>query len=149
MDYQSTTLNLAQTQERYKALVEAKTILDGAASAIATLQTTAAQALSEAQALSGSATVGALTSTDQACNAERTAGQQAVIAAVKTDPTLSEAQAKKMWRAAALASRPADRQWLLCDPDGLLQEYQANLGLADWAAFRAWIVATPVDQMGI
>lgn len=149
MDYQSATLNLAQTQGRYNALVEAKTVLDGASHAIATLQTAAAQALSEAQALSGSATVGALTSTDQACNAERTAGQQAVITAVKADPTLSETQAKNAWRDAALASRPEGRKWLLCDPDGLLLEYQANLGLADWAAFRAWIIATPVDQMGI
>ena len=149
MDYQSTTLNLAQTQERYKALVEAKTILDGAVSAVALLQTAAAQALQQAQALSGSATVGALTTVDQACNAERTAGQTAVVQTVKTDPTTTEEAAKAAWRSAALASRPADRQWLLCDPDGLLQEYQANLGLADWEAFRAWIVATPIDQMGI
>ena len=87
---------------------------------------------------------------DDAANAERTAGQKAVVTAVKMGQTdLAEDEAKKIWRVAALAVRPPDRQWLLCDPDGLLEEYQANLGLGSWEEFRAWIIETPIEQMGL
>lgn len=86
---------------------------------------------------------------DNASLAERDAGQIAVITLVKTNPATTQDEAIAAWIAAALAARPADRQWLLHDPVGLLKEYEANLGLTTWEEFSAWVVATPVEQMGI
>ena len=146
-DLNATLARLSGTRD---GLVAAKSEFDAALARVAAAQVSNASEIAAVVAqLQGVDGYRAVTSTDDACNVERTAGQKSVIAAIKADPTLTESQAKKAWRTAALASRPADRQWLLCDPDGLLQEYQANLGMADWEAFRAWIVATPVDQMGI
>lgn len=102
-----------------------------------------------AQLQGGVANFRATTPTDDASNTERDAGQRAVIGAIKAGKDLSEDEAKACWREAALASRPTDRQWLLCDPDGLIQEYAANLGLKGWDEFKAWIVRTPVEEMGL
>lgn len=146
-DLNTTLARLAGTRD---GLVAAKSEFDAALARVASAQVSNASEIAAVVAqLQGVAGYRAVTSVDDACNAERTAGQTAVVQAVKADPTITEDAAKGAWRSAALASRPADRQWLLCDPDGLLQEYQSNLGLAGWEAFRAWIVATPVDQMGI
>lgn len=72
---------------------------------------------------------------------------------VKANPTCVEADAEVAYRTAALAARPADRQWLLVDPGSLRQEYSANLvklGLipdTSWASWAAWIVATDRDTI--
>ncbi len=85
---------------------------------------------------------------EQAMRVERFAGKAACIDYVKANPTCAEADALAAYKTAALAARPADRQWLLIDPSSLRQEYSASLvklGLipdTTWASWAAWIVAT-------
>ena len=145
---QQTLIRLSGTRD---GLTMAKSELDGATARIAQAQSLNAQEIAAVVAqLQGVSGYRAVSPVDDAANEERTAGQYAIVKAIKGGQTdMTEDEAKAVWRAAALMVRPADRQWLLCDPDGLLHEYQANLGLAGWEAFRAWIVATPVDQLGI
>jgi hypothetical protein len=94
---------------------------------------------------------GEYSSTDQAMRAERFAGKAASVDFVKANPTCTEDQVIPIYKAAALAARPPDRQWLLQDPVALRQEYAANLlkyGLipdATWESWRAWIIATDRD----
>lgn len=90
---------------------------------------------------------------DNASLAERNAGQAAVVGLVKAHPETTEAEAVEAWVLAAKATRPAGRDFLLHDPHGLLSEYTANLRDAGviqgttWEDFRAWIIATPLEQM--
>jgi uncharacterized phage infection (PIP) family protein YhgE len=99
---------------------------------------------------------GPYSTTDQAMQKEREAGKEALIDYIKANPTCTEVDAEAQWRTAALAVRPADRQWLLQDPEALRHEYTANLmhytddsGVvhnyitdATWESFRAFIIAT-------
>ena len=93
-------------------------------------------------------TFGEYSTLEQAMRAERFAGKAASIDFVKANPACSEADAEVAYRAAALAARPADRQWLLIDPASLRQEYTATLKAANmipdttWESWRAWIIAT-------
>jgi hypothetical protein len=97
------------------------------------------------------ANVGEYSTTDQAMRAERFAGKAAAVDYVKANPTASEDAATSAYRTAALAIRPASRQWLLQDPLALRQEYTATLvayGLIpdpSWESWRAWILATDRD----
>jgi hypothetical protein len=97
------------------------------------------------------ASVGEYSTTDQAMRAERFAGKAAAVDHVKANPGATEAEATDAYRVAALAARPAGRQWILQDPLALRQEYTANLvayGLipdSTWESWRAWILATPRD----
>ena len=90
---------------------------------------------------------------DNAASEERSAGQAAVIGALKENPELTLEDILPIWTTAALSTRPADRQWLLNSPQGLLNEYMSNLleagqiPEATFEAFRQWIVDTPVEQM--
>lgn len=94
---------------------------------------------------------GEYSSTDQALRIERFAGKAASVDFVKANPESTEEQAVEVYRTAALAARPADRQWLLQDPNTLRKEYTANLvkyGLIPddtWESWRAWVLATPRD----
>ena len=145
------SLSLAKLTGSRESLRLAKDAMDGAATRISLAQAQNATDLGAVvTALQGVVGYRQVSSVDDASNAERTAGQIAIVQAIKGgNADLSEEEAKNLWKKAALASRPEDRRWLLCDPDGLLREYEANLGLADWDAFRAWILATPIEQMGI
>lgn len=90
---------------------------------------------------------------DNAASAERTAGQIACIMAAKANPDLTQEEALTIWTTAALAARPADRQWLLNNPVSVLMEYLANLVAAGqiaeptWAALAAWVLATPIEDI--
>lgn len=96
---------------------------------------------------------GARSVVDNAASAERVAGQTAAISAIKANPSITSADTITAWTTAALAARPSDRQWLLCDPSSLLQEYTANLvalkAIPDntWASFTTFIVNTPTDTL--
>lgn len=88
----------------------------------------------------------------QACEAERAAGKSATIDYIKANPACTQEDALAAYRTAALATRPAERPWLLCDPASLLSEYMANLvpdkiAEATWAAFAAFVVATDKDAL--
>jgi D-serine deaminase-like pyridoxal phosphate-dependent protein len=106
-----------------------------------------AQAALAAQVAAGTAR--AVSIIDNASFTERQAGKAAVIAYVKANPGCSAADAIAAWNAGALAARPADRQWLLMNTEGLLEEYAANLLAAgiitdqSWPTMAGWIVATP------
>jgi len=107
-----------------------------------------AQAALAAQVAAGTArTVSIL---DNALLAERQAGKQAAILHIQATPSCPQADAVAAWTTAALASRPADRQWLLQDGNSLLDEFMANAAAAGyiatptWPAFAAWIAATPL-----
>jgi multidrug resistance efflux pump len=109
----------------------------------------AARAAIAAQVVAGTArTVSVI---DNASFAERQAGKAAVIAYVKANPGCSEDAAVEAWQAGAMENRPADRQWLLHDPYGLLLEYMANLAAVGaiaeptWSALAAWLVAAPAE----
>ena len=142
--------SLARLTGEQNALIQAKGEVDALANRLAVLQQTNAAAKAEVVAqLQGVAGYRAVSTVDDFSLAERNAGQIAVVGAIKAGKDLSEDEAKACWREAALASRPTDRQWLLCDPDGLIQEYAANLGLTGWDEFKAWIVRTPVEEMGL
>ena len=144
-------LSLALCNGREEALTKAKTMLGEVSVTLAQAQSenhVAKQAI--ISQLQGAAGVRITSPVDDVSNAERTAGQYAIVRAIKGGAVeMTEDEAKSLWREAALSARPSDRQWLLCDPDGLLQEYQANLGLKDWDAFRQWIIETPIEKMGI
>lgn len=91
-----------------------------------------------------------VTSTDNFANAERTAGQTAVVMAIKGgNTTMTAEEAKEIWSKAALAARPADRQWLLCDHNNLMLEYQANVGVGSWEELRDWLYSATMEQMGL
>ena len=110
-----------------------------------------AQTALAAQVAAG--TVRGVSSIDDAGWTERQAGKAAVISFVQANPGCSEADAVAAWNAGALAARPAGRQWLLHNTDGLLQEYMANLlagnliTTATWSAMAAWIAATPAASI--
>lgn len=91
---------------------------------------------------------------DNAATAERTAGQIAVAMAIKQSAgAVTQDEALMMWETAALATRPAERQWLLNNPTNVLREYLANLvdrgaiPEATWEAMVAWVVATPIEEL--
>jgi hypothetical protein len=90
---------------------------------------------------------------DNAATAERTAGQLAVVSAIKATPAITEDEALAVWNTAALASRPPNRQWLLNNPANILQEYLANLvagGLiadTNWSSLTAWVFATDINTV--
>lgn len=110
-----------------------------------------AQAQLTAQVAAGTARTVSII--DNAALTERQAGKEAAITFIQAHPTCSQAEAAGAWTPAALGARPADRQWLLHDPNGLLQEYQANLVAAGlipapaWAAMASWISATPLTAI--
>ena len=113
----------------------------------------ARQTLADAQAaLADQVTAGtarAVSVIDNAAYAERQAGKAAVITFVKANPGCAQADAVAAWNAGAMTARPADRQWLLMNTEGLLQEYGANLHAAGlitdqtWPSIAGWIAATP------
>jgi hypothetical protein len=80
---------------------------------------------------------------------ERFAGKEASVDYVKANPECTEVEVTAIYSEAALVARPANRQWLIQDPEALRQEYSANLVAAGyipdttWASWRAWILATP------
>lgn len=86
---------------------------------------------------------------DNAAYAERQAGKAALIDFVKTDQSCSLDAAVVAWTTGALTARPDDRQWMLMSPEGLFQEYAANLkayGLitdVSWPTLAGWIAVTP------
>ena len=148
---QDLTTTLAMLTGEENSLTSFKTEVDRLAARLGAQQ--AAKATEKAgiiAQLKGISGLRVTTPTDDGANAERTAGQIAILTAVKGgNLSLTENEAKTLWRAAGLAVRPLDRQWLLCDPDGLLLEYQANLGLGSWEEFRTWLSVTPIEEMGI
>lgn len=159
----ATATALANEARRQEARAKVAS-LQGASTAVAALAAAAnAQSLSAMQDLvAARAELAALDSTgpgltdafgeystlEQAMRLERFAGKGAVVDLVKAKPDTSEADATAAYTAAALAARPADRQWLLIDPAALRQEYSANLVAAGyipvptWEAWRAFIIAT-------
>lgn len=94
---------------------------------------------------------GEYSGTDKAMRTERFAGKAAAVEAVKANPECTEDEATAAYTVAALAARPAERQWLLQDPVALRKEYSANLKsfgyIPDetWESWRAWILATPTE----
>jgi hypothetical protein len=95
---------------------------------------------------------GLKSSVTQSCEAERAAGKAAAIDYIKANPTCTQDDALAAYRRAALATRPADRQWLLCDPANVLREYMvhcvpAKIAEATWEAFAAFVVTTDKDSL--
>jgi len=150
------SLSIAQLSGQIYALTAAKTKVDSISSEIAAMQVSANSSLATATAeLKGMASYRKTSSVDDAATEERTAGQTAVVLAVKADASMSEDAAIEAWRVGAMGARPVGRKWLLCDPASLLKEYEAIMvaagvfATADWETFRAWIVATPIADMGL
>lgn len=85
---------------------------------------------------------------EQEARTERNAGKGAVIDAAKANPELTLDEACATYKAAALAARSSDRQYVLFDPAALFQLYAINAKAAgytpdvSWESFRAFVVAT-------
>lgn len=171
------SLSIAKISGQQTAMKAIKGDLDGIVYKVAQMQASAATELAAATVqLQGTAGYRLVTTVDDASNAERTAGQTAVISLIKANsanstnpaaavyaedgvtvitpaeddaPRTTQVAAIEAWNVAALAARPTDRQWLLHDPSALLKEYMANVGLPAWADFRMWIMNTEISAMGL
>ena len=156
-DFQTSALNLAQTQSRLKALTDAKSAHDAAGASIGTLQAQAAQDYAAAQSAMGTLalplTVGVLSVIDTRAQAERAAGKAAAISFIKANPACTEADAITAWTSGAQPTIPAGLTHPLNDPAGLLEAYIANAHAAGatpdttWASFAAFVVATPAATL--
>lgn len=170
------SLSIAKISGQQGAMKTIKADLDSLVYKIAQMQAKAATELVEATtALQGIAGYRLVSSVDDAANVERTAGQVAVITLIKAnsanlnepakavyaedgvtvitpaeeDKRTTQAEAIAAWNVAALAARPADRQWLLHDAANLLKEYEANIGVLTWEEFRTLVMNTDISAMGI
>ena len=146
------TLTLATLKGRTEALKEAKTAIDAAGAALASLQVKAAsETAATVQALNGQDTVGFYSSVDQLLRQERFAGKAASVDFIKANPTCTEAEAIAAWDAAGKLA--TGLPVLLQDTGNLAIVYRSNLhslGLvpdASWESQRAWIVATPKETI--
>jgi len=91
---------------------------------------------------------------DQLLRQERFAGKSASIDAIKADPAISQADAEAAWTLAALAATGMEHLGGLPGFYGAIYRQQllaaGRISEATWEAQRAWIVATPKDEiMGI
>lgn len=146
-------MDVSAAQAQLDTAVQAALTADQANQAAQDAVRSARQALQQAQedlaAQVAAGTARAVSVIDNAAYAERQAGKAAVITFVKANPGCAQADAVAAWNAGALAARPADRQWLLMNTEGLLQEYGANLHAAGlitdqtWPSIAGWIAATP------
>lgn len=88
----------------------------------------------------------------QLLEVERAAAKSACIDHVKGNPTSTEAEVAEAWDLAALASHP-DIPYVLQPGLAMGRLFQIRLKLlgvipnADWVSQRAWILATPKDDI--
>ena len=147
-------MDIVSAQQALDAAVAAALAADATNQQAQAQVVTARQALADAQtALASQVAAGTARSVsiiDNAAFAERQAGKQAVIEFVQAgNQGCTQDDAVVAWNAGALAARPADRQWLLHNADGLLEEYGANLKTLgvitdqSWPTIAGWIAATP------
>lgn len=100
--------------------------------------------------------IGEYSMIEQGMRAERFPAKEATILYIQSNPLCTEEKALEIYTAAALAARPADRQYLVINPASLLWEYRKNakqVGILPddtWETFRAFLLqATPEMLMGM
>lgn len=142
-----------RTSATHTALTNAKTLVEGVLADLTMTQSQNAATLAELTATlkAASSAYGEYSATDQLLRTERFSGKAASIDFVKANPTCNEKQAIKAWTDAALAA--TGRKTLFQDPGELGALYREQLMAAGrtsdttWEAQRAWIIATPKDDV--
>ncbi len=142
-----------RTSATHTALTNAKTLVEGVLADLTMTQSQNAATLAELTATlkAASSAYGEYSATDHILRTERFAGKSASIDFVKANPNCNEKQAIKAWTDAALAA--TGRKTLFQDPGELGALYREQLMAAGrtsdttWEAQRAWIIATPKDDV--
>lgn len=150
-------MDIPTAQQSLDEAINAALIADSSNQMAQAQVATARQALADAQtALASQIADGkarAVSIIDNALLAERVAGKLAAIKYIQMNSGCTQADAVAAWAQFAMTGRPADRQWLLQDGNGLLQEFIANAVAAgyipdgSWATFTAFIAATPLGVL--
>ena len=150
-------MDIVSAQQALDAAVAAALAADATSQQAQAQVAAARQALAAAQAALASQIADgkarAVSIIDNALLAERVAGKLAAIKYIQINPGCTQAEAVAAWAEFAMTARPADRQWLLQDGNGLLQEFIANAVAAgyipdkSWATFSAFVAGTPLGVL--
>lgn len=151
---QAASLKVESIKGQMQALGNAAQVLSSLSQDAAKQYAVANQELAALQTGAGpglTADFGQYSSIDQLLRAERYAGKSACVDTCKADPQISEADAVAAWRAGGIAATGLPE--LVQDPEALGRIYRKNLHAAGltpdetWESQRAWIVATPKEQI--
>ena len=150
-------MDIPTAQQSLDEAINAALIADSsnqmAQRAVAEARKTLADAQAELAAQVTAGTARTVSIIDNALLAERVAGKLAAIKYIQMNSGCTQADAVAAWAQFAMTGRPADRQWLLQDGNGLLQEFIANAVAAgyipdnSWATFSAFVAGTPLGVL--